>query len=226
MKQALIEFLENVMTEERKEMMLQILHERTRYITVVLEDIYQTQNASAVLRSCDCFGIQDVHVIENRNEFNINPKVVVGTTKWIDIHRYNEKENNTRDSLQSLKKQGYKIVATSPHDNDINLEDYNLDLGKTALVFGTELTGISDIVKEEADYFLKIPMYGFAESLNISVAAAITLHYLTHKMRNSDINWQLPKDEADNLYIDWMKKSIKKSDLLVQEFIERHPLHK
>ncbi|MCU4164798.1 TrmH family RNA methyltransferase [Carboxylicivirga caseinilyticus] len=222
MKQALIEFLGKVMTEDRRETMINIINDRTRYLTVVLEDIFQTQNASAVLRSCDCFGVQDVHIIENRNSFNINPKVVVGTTKWLDIYRYKEQENNTRKALKDLKKQGYRIVATSPHHNDINLEEYDLNLGKTALVFGTELTGISDIVKEEADDFLKIPMHGFAESLNISVAAAISLHHLTYKLRQSNINWQLAPEERDDLYIDWMKKSIKKSDLLIQEFEERY----
>nr|WP_321411040.1 RNA methyltransferase [uncultured Carboxylicivirga sp.] len=222
MKQALIEFLEKVMTEDRRETMINIINDRTRYLTFVLEDIFQTQNASAVLRSCDCFGVQDVHIIENRNSFNINPKVVVGTTKWLDIFRHKEQENNTRKALQDLKKQGYRIVATSPHHNDISLEEYDLTQGKTALVFGTELTGISDIVKEEADDFLKIPMHGFAESLNISVAAAITLHHLTYKLRQSNINWQLAPEERDDLYIDWMKKSIKKSDLLIQEFEERY----
>jgi len=221
MKQALIEFLLDVMTDDRKDLMLNILHQRTRYLTVVLEDIFQTQNASAVLRSCDGFGVQDVHIIENRNSFNINPKVVVGTTKWLNLYRYNEKENNTREAIRHLKKQGYRIVATSPHDNDVTLDDLDLSAGKTALVFGTELTGISDIVKEEADDFLRIPMYGFAESLNISVAAAVTIHHLTHKLRKSDIKWQLPKNESDDLYIDWMKKSIKKSDLLIREFYER-----
>lgn len=221
MKQALIEFLEDVMTNERKEVMLNVLSQRTRYLTVVLENIFQTQNASAVLRTCDCFGIQDVHIIENSNQFNINPQVVVGASKWLNLHKYNEQENNTRAVLQKLKQKGYRIVATTPHDKDINLEDYDLNLGKTALVFGTELTGISNIVEEEADDFLKIPMYGYSESFNISVAAAIIIHHLTHKMRQSNLKWQLNPEEKDTLYIDWMQKSIKKSDLLIKEFHER-----
>jgi len=226
MKQALIKFLEGVMTEDRKELMLEVLSQRTKYITVVLEDIFQTQNASAVLRTCDCFGIHDVHVIENTNKFNINPKVVVGASKWLNVNKYNQLENNTRLALQKLKKQGYRIVATSPHENDIDLEEYDLNLGKTALVFGTELSGISDIVKEEADDFLKIPMYGYSESFNISVAAAISVHHLTHQMRKSNLHWHLTANERDDIYIDWMKKSIKKSDLLVQEFYERHTNNK
>lgn len=223
MKKALIEFLENAMTDERKEVMQNILNQRTKYLTVVLEDIYQTQNASAVLRTCDCFGIQDIHIIENRNEFNINPKVVVGSTKWLNLKRYNEQENNTKSAIKQLKQDGYRIVATSPHENDVNLEDYDLSQGKTALVFGTELTGISKIIEEEADDFIKIPMYGYSESLNISVAAAISIHHLTYHMRQSKLEWQLTNDEADDLYIEWMMKSIKKSKLLVEEFYNRFP---
>ncbi len=222
MKKALIEFLEEVMTEERRDQMREVLSHRMKYLTVVLEDIYQTQNASAVLRTCDCFGVQDVHVIENRNKFDINPKVVIGSTKWLTINKYNENENNSRQAIQELKSKGYKIVATSPHDNDIDLEQYPIEDCKTALVFGTEFTGISDIVKEEADAFIKIPMFGYSESLNISVAAAVSIHHLTHRLRQSDINWELTEEESQNIHFDWLQKSIKKCDLVVKEFYERN----
>lgn len=226
MKKALIEFLENVMTEERKEQMRYVLSQRTKYLTVVLEDIYQTQNASAVLRTCDCFGVQDVHIIENRNQFDINPKVVIGSTKWLTLNKYNQEVNNTRTTLQHLKRNGYKIVATSPHDNDYNLEDLPIIDGKMAIVFGTEHTGISDIVKQEADAFMKIPMVGYSESFNISVAAAISIHHLTLKMRQSNIKWQLSEEESQDIHLDWMQKSIKKCDLLIEEFYERNKEHK
>jgi tRNA (guanosine-2'-O-)-methyltransferase len=186
----------------------------------VLEDIYQSQNASAVLRTCDCFGIQDVHIIENKNEYKINPDVALGASKWLSMNYYNKTENNTLDAINKLKADGYRIVATTPHTNDVNLEDFSLSDGKTALVFGTELTGISDIVYENADEFMKIPMYGFTESFNISVSAAVILHHLTYKLRNSDIDWQLEEDESDELLLNWIRSSIKKSKLLEKRFYE------
>lgn len=211
-------FLERFMTDERRDQMAQVLAHRTKYLTVVLEDIFQPQNASAVLRTCDCFGIQDVHVIENKNEFVVNPEVEMGSSKWISIHRHNQQQNNTREALQKLKKQGYRIVATSPHKDDVNLEGLDLNAGKLALIFGTELTGISDIVREEADEFMKIPMYGFTESFNISVSAAISMHSLKHRLLQSSIKWQLSEDDHQQVYLQWLKRSIKKSDLLIDKF--------
>lgn len=211
-------FLEQFVTDERKQQMKEVLQYRTKYLTVVLEDIFQPQNASAVIRSCDCFGIQDIHVIENKNEYNINPDVVMGSSKWVSLHRYNQQKNNTREALKQLKNKGYRIVATTPHHDDVNLEDLNLDTGKLALVFGTELTGISDIVKEEADEYMKIPMFGFTESFNISVSAAVSLHHLKHKLHQSSINWQLNTDDYNLIYNQWLRRSIKKSDLLVKKY--------
>lgn len=218
----LLTFLEAFTLDERKQQLREVVKQRTRYITVVLENIYQTQNANAVLRSCDCFGIQDVHIIENDNSFNINPQVVRGATKWLHLHRYNEQANNTRSALKQLKKEGYRIVATSPHRNDVNLNDFDITKGKTAFVFGNEKRGISDIVLEEADEFMKIPMYGFSESLNISVSAAIILQHFANQLKTSAINWQLPEDDLKQLHFEWLKKSIKKSELLVGDFNKRN----
>lgn len=218
----LLTFLEAFTLDERKQQLREVVKQRTRYITVVLENIYQTQNANAVLRSCDCFGIQDVHIIENDNSFNINPQVVRGATKWLHLHRYNEQANNTRSALKQLKKEGYRIVATSPHRNDVNLNDFDITKGKTAFVFGNEKRGISDIVLEEADEFMKIPMYGFSESLNISVSAAIILQHFANQLKTSAINWQLPEDDLKQLHFEWLKKSIKKSELLVDDFNKRN----
>lgn len=226
MTKELISFLEQFTTEERKHQLRDIINHRTRYLTVGLENIYQTQNASAVLRSCDCFGIQDVHIIENEHSFNINPQVVVGSTKWLNLKKYNEEGNNTRTALKQLKKDGYRIVATSSHINDVNLQDFDLKRGKAAFIFGTEGPGISDIVKEEADEYMRIPMYGFSESLNISVSAAITLQHISTQLRASNIKWHLSEKEAEEIYLEWLLKSIKKSQLLVEEFYKRNAHNK
>jgi tRNA (guanosine-2'-O-)-methyltransferase len=219
MDHQLINFLSGFLTDERHELFNKILDQRTRYLTVVLEDIFQPQNASAVLRTVDCFGLQDVHVIENRNQFNVDREVAMGASKWLDVKKYAEKENNSLNAVRQLREQGYRIVATTPHEGDTNLEDFDLKNGKAALIFGTELTGITDIIKNEADEFLKIPMYGFTESFNISVSAAIILHHLTLKLRQSeDIPWKLDDDEKAEIKLSWIRRTLKRSELLEKRY--------
>lgn len=219
MTQKLIQHLKNIVTPERFDLFNQVIQNRTRYMTVVLEDIYQPHNASAVLRSCDCFGLQDVHIIENENEYIVNPDVALGSSKWLNLYRYNTEQNNTLRTINSLKKQGYRIIATTPHTNDVNLENFAVEKGKFALMFGSEKPGLSKIAMENADEFLKIPMYGFTESFNISVSAAIILHHLSLKLRNSGIAIYLSDREKDDIILKWLKQSIKKSDIIIKEFL-------
>jgi len=216
----LLEFLNNYVSENKKQLFDSIIQYRTRHITVVLEDIYQPHNASAVLRSCDCFGIQDVHIIENRNTYKVNPDVALGSSKWLTLIKHNTKENNTLEAFNKLREKGYRIVATTPHKNDQTLDELNITT-KTALIFGTELKGLSDVALENADAYVKIPMYGFTESFNISVSAAIILHHLTEKLRNSGISWKLTEDEIIDIKLNWAKTVVKKSELLVKEFFNR-----
>jgi len=218
MKEKFLQYLLDFVSEHRNEIINKVLNYRTKYITVVLEDIFQSHNASAVLRSCDCFGIQDIHIIENKNKYQINPDVALGATKWLNLIKYNKKDNNTLTAIQHLKNQGYRIIATTSNENDVYLENFNIQKGKVALFFGTELTGLSQTVLNNADECLKIPMYGFTESYNISVSAAIILYHLTLHLRNSEINWKLNKEEKTNLKINWLKNTIKKSNLLEKSF--------
>lgn len=215
----LVDHLSGFITSERLSLFDRVIQNRTRYLTVVLEDIFQPHNASAVLRTCDCFGIQDVHIIENRNVYEINPDVALGASKWINLIRHNELENNTLGTIEQLRRQGYRIVATTPHKNDCLLDDLPLDK-KTALVFGTELNGLSDIALADADAFVKIPMYGFTESFNISVSASIILFHLTEKLKKSDISWSLTQDEKTSIKLEWLRTSIKRSELIEQEFLK------
>jgi len=217
----LIKHLSNHVTEQRLAQFNKVLAQRTRYITVALEDIYQSQNASAVLRTMDCFGVQDVHVIENYNQYQINPDVTLGSSKWLTINRYNQVEQNTERAINQLKEKNYRIVATTPHTNQTELEDFDINKGKVALVFGAEKRGISDVVMNNADEFLKIPMYGFTESYNISVSAAISLYHISTQLKKSGISWQLTEEEKDELLLEWLKKSIKKSDLIVKDFLSK-----
>ena len=214
----LIAHLSNFVTNERWNRFQEVLSERTNYLTVVLENIYQPLNASAVLRSADCFGIQDVHVIENYNEFTPDREVAMGASRWLNIQHYNEEDNNTLQCIQKLKKEGYRIVATTPHKNNCNLQDYDLTKGKTALLFGTETEGLTDVALKEADEYLKIPMYGFTESFNLSVAVAVCLQHLSHQLRKENLDWQLNETAKNKTLLNWLRCSINRSEIVEKDF--------
>ena len=199
-----LNFLENIITENRKENFLKVLKNRTKHFTIAVEDVFQMHNASAVMRSCEVFGIQELHVIEERYGKRIDKEIAMGAQKWVDISTYDSVTN----CIDTLKNKGYQIIATTPHENDCLLEDF--DISKpSALFFGTERDGLSEEILNRADGFLKIPMVGFTESLNISVSAAIIIQNLTNRLRNSEINWQLTEEEILEKRLDWAKKSIK-----------------
>lgn len=217
---ALITYLRQFATEERWQRINNVIEKRTRYLAVVLEDIYQPHNASAVLRSCDCFGIQDVHIIENKNEFDPNKGVTIGADKWISLESHNQpNQNNTEQCFGQLKQKGYKIIATTPHENDVTIDEVSLDQ-KTALVFGAELTGLSDYALEQADGYARIPMVGFSESFNISVSAALCLYELSTRLRKNRDDWQLTNTEKQELQLDWLKKTVRAPEKLIQRYIE------
>ncbi|MGE5394003.1 MAG: TrmH family RNA methyltransferase [Candidatus Saccharibacteria bacterium] len=221
MEQALIQYLSQFVMPERLSLFYKNLSFRTNYLTVVLEDMYQSHNASAAVRTADCFGIQDVHVIENKNLFNVNPDVVRGASNWVTVNRYNGSAMNTPEALRKLRQEGYRIVVATPHEHDVDLERFDLTKGKAAIVFGCERPGLTDFAKQEADEFMKIPMVGFTESLNVSVSVAITLHHLTHQLRNnSTINWGLTEEEKQKVLLNWLRISIKRVDLLEEKFEE------
>lgn len=216
-KKALTQYLEGFVSERRLGRLKEVLEERTNHITLVLEDVYQTHNFSAVLRSADIFGIQTTNFIENRNKYKISEDVSMGSTQWLTLNRFQHHSNNTVACLTDLKEKGYKIVATSLHKNSVTLKD--LDISKqTAVVFGTELTGISKDVEDMADEFVKLPMYGFTESFNISVCAALVMYELRQKLQKEVPNYGLSSVEKDEIYIDWLKASIRKHDLIIKEF--------
>ncbi len=216
---ALTHHLLNLVTDRRKELFLSNLEKRTKYITVVLENIYQPLNASAVLRSCDCFGIQDVHVIENYNEFSPDTEVGMGASNWLSINRYNKKKNNTLECIALLKKQGYRIVAACPDSTKKPIEKFDLSEGKTALFFGAEVDGLSNTVLESADECITIPMYGFTESFNLSVSAAICLYQMRMKLEQKTIDWKLNEEEKDHILLNWLRYSIDRSEIVEKDFI-------
>ena len=209
----LFEYLQSYLTVRRKELFKEVLGKRTRHFTVVTEDVYQLHNTSAVMRSCDVFGIQDLHVIEERFGKRVDKEIAMGAQKWVDIYRH----QNAIDCLQSLRKKGYQIIATTPHDNSTLLHEFDVTQ-KSAFFFGTEKLGVSEEVMQQADGFLKIPMYGFTESLNISVSAAIILQEVVTRMRIEAVPWQLSESEKQEIEFQWTQKSIKSVDKIKERF--------
>ncbi len=209
----LLEYLESFLTERRRELNKNILEKRTNHFTVAIEDVYQLHNTSAVIRSCDVFGIQNVHVIEEVNVKRIDREIAMGAQKWVDVNRY----PTTKECLKTLKDKGYQIVATTPHDDSKVLSEF--DVSKpSAFFFGREQQGLSDIVLEAADCKLHIPMVGFTESLNISVSAAIILQHVSSELRKTDLDWSLPEDEKLQKRMEWAKKVIKSHEQIIARY--------
>ncbi|OMP32770.1 MULTISPECIES: RNA methyltransferase [Mangrovimonas] len=211
----LLEYLETYLTDSRKQRFEEVLAQRTKHFTVATEDVFQLHNTSAVIRSCDVFGIQEVHIVEERNSRRIDREIAMGAQKWVDINRY----HSVKSCVADLKKKGYQIVATTPHTNDCELHEFDFTK-KSCFFFGRETEGLSEDVLKEADCYLKIPMVGFTESLNISVSAAIILQHVTSKMRLSDLDWRLTEAEIFEKRMDWVKKSIKNYDKIVAHYHE------
>jgi tRNA (guanosine-2'-O-)-methyltransferase len=213
-----LEYLENYLTPRRKMLFDQVLNQRTNFINLATQDVYQLHNTSAVIRSCDVFGIQNIHVVEERFPKRIDKEIAMGAQKWVDVNRYSHIDN----CIKSLREKDFEIVATSPHGEAVELPDFELHK-PAAIFFGTEKEGLSKEVLENADRTLKIPMVGFTESLNISVSAAIILQTLTSKLRKSDLPWQLSEEEKLELKLKWAKKSIKDSAKLLERKFGLNP---
>jgi tRNA (guanosine-2'-O-)-methyltransferase len=213
--QAAINLLREYATPEKLQKMEAVLANRTRQVTVVMEDIFQSHNANAVIRSVECFGVQDIHLIEQQFTFRVSAGVAMGSTKWVDIHKH----ASTADAFAVLKAQGYKIVATTLHSQAKPLEELNLD-HKLALVFGTENVGLSSYAHEHADAFVTIPMVGFTQSFNVSVSVALCLYHITRQLRSSSIAWQLTPQEKQELLLSWLRRTVRASKQLEERFLK------
>ena len=212
--QKLLDYLETYLTPRRRGLFDKVLAERTNHFTVATEDVYQLHNTSAVIRSCDVFGVQNVHITEEKNVKSIDREIAMGAQKWVNINRYHK----ASDSVKALKEKGYKIIATTPHSDACLLDDFDITQ-PAALFFGTETQGLSEELMNEADGFLKIPMVGFTESLNISVSAAIILQHITSRLKQSSIDWKLSAEEIYDIRMQWTTNTIKSSDQIIERYL-------
>jgi len=201
---AYLDYLEGFLTDNRKERFKNVLENRTNHFTIAMEDIFQLHNTSAVMRSCEVFGIQELNVVEEKYGKQIDKEIAMGAQKWVDVNRF----ESISDCIKTIKNKGYRIIATTPHENDCLLDDFDITQ-KTALFFGTERDGLSKEVLDQADGFLKIPMVGFTESLNISVSAAIIIQNIMERLRKSNVDWKLSEEEILEKRLSWARHSIK-----------------
>lgn len=199
-----LEYLEGFLTDNRKERFKTVLAKRTNHFTIAVEDVFQFHNTSAVMRSCEVFGIQEINIVEQRFGKNIDKEIAMGAQKWVDVNKF----ENISNCIQTLKDKSYQVIATTPHNDSCLLHEFDITK-KSALFFGTEKEGLSEEVMGQADGFLKIPMVGFTESLNISVSAAIIIQNITTRLRQSNVIWQLTEEELLEKRLLWAKNSIK-----------------
>lgn len=207
-----IEYLSGFVLPERLERLESRLEDRTRYAVMCLEDIFYPHNASAVIRSAEAFGLQEMHAVESLTKFKPSSHIVRGTDQWIELGHWQSSE----ELVMSLKGRGYRIVITSPREGGYTPETFPVEQGPFALFMGTEKTGISSWLTDQADDAIYIPMCGFAESLNISVSAAIILQRLTERIRqNPTIEWQLGHHEKQTILLEWLMRSVRDSQRIL-----------
>lgn len=206
-----IDYLREFMREERYETLCQTLAMRTKYMTLMAENTFHPHNASALVRHCEAFGVQTMHTVESYYKFDLSENIMRGTHKWVDIRSH----NTTAEALATLREEGYRIVATTPHRESCTPESFDVTKGKFVLVFGTEHTGISDEVIAQADEFLKIPMCGMVESLNVSASAAILVYMLSERMRHEVEDWHLTDEEYHEILYRWSRESVRDDDFVM-----------
>lgn len=216
---ALLAFLQEHMTEKRRIRFEEVLNYRTRHFTLAVEDVYQERNASAIVRTADCFGIQDVHIIENHNPYQLSTGIAKGSEKWVNVYIHDRKQNNSLECIRHLREKGYRVMATTPHTRDLVVQDYDISQ-KTAIFLGGEKEGLSPTVMDHADGFLRIPLFGFTESFNISVAGALILQDLTRRLHHSGIDWKLTEEEKHELRLDWTIRTVASARELIKKYLE------
>ena len=206
-------YMESFLTDERREVLRRTLSSRTRYMTILTENTFHPQNASALVRHCEAFGVQELHTVETRCKFSPNVNIVRGTDKWVDITRH----DSTADAIAALKGAGYRLVATTPHRESCTPETFDVERGPFCLVFGTEHAGVTDEIIEAADEYLRIPMCGMVESLNVSASAAILIYMLSQRMRLSpSIDWHLKEEDEREMLFRWVMSSVRDAERILE----------
>ncbi|WP_437193162.1 TrmH family RNA methyltransferase [Planctomicrobium sp. SH527] len=213
---ALARYLQSFITEQRSQRFAEVLKWRTDWVRIGLVDLYQQHNASAVLRTCDAMGVQHVHIVETYNEFETNPDVALGSQQWLSLHQHNG-PNALQECISGLKAEGIRVAAAVLHKDSKPIQELPIDRPVTVL-FGNEKEGLPDAAIEAADDLVHLPMYGFVESYNVSVAAALTMQLLTDRLHASLHHWQLSEYESTALLLEWSRLSIRHIESVERQF--------
>jgi tRNA (guanosine-2'-O-)-methyltransferase len=221
-KEEILSYFQQFLSDNKINLFEEKVLDRTKHVTLVLEDLFHPHNASAILRNCDCQGIQDVHIIENNHQFVNEKDISLGSSKWLSIHKYNDLNTTSPSCIDQLKEKGYTIAVLNPHHEDILIHDYPLDK-KTAFVLGAEKFGLTKHSLENADIHIKVPIYGFTESYNVSVTAALTMYDVVQRLRKSSIHWELSEKEQWATKLEWTLRSIQSSSDIIQHFLKENP---
>lgn len=221
-QQVILDYFQQFMSGHKIDLFEQKVLDRTRHFTLVLEDLFHPHNASAILRTCDCMGIQDVHMIENNHQFKNEKDISLGSRKWLNIQRYNDSDLSSPSCINQLKEKGYTIAVLSPHHNDVTIDQYPVE-NKTAFILGAEKHGLTEYSLNNADYHVKVPMHGFTESYNVSITAALSMYEMTQRMRSSSLDWHLSSEEQWRVKLSWTLRTIRSSRDIVKKYVKENP---
>lgn len=190
-------------TEHRRDLLVKVVQNRTRHFCMVLEDLFDPHNISAVIRTAEVFGLEDVHVIEEVNPYKVNKSILKGSIKWMNIYLHKKR----MACMEHLRKKGYRIAVASTNTNNSVLD---LDLSQpTAFYLGSEFTGNHPDTLAAADCEFKLPQYGITESMNVSVAGGVLMCYLDHFMQQKGRqNFTLSPKERDELLLEWLERHL------------------
>ena len=188
--------LDSLFTPERAARMKQVVQNRTRFHTFVLDDVHKSHNISAIFRSLDGFGFQDVYLIHKQTAMAKHSSVSKGSEKWLSLHHYQDHES----CLSSLSSKKYRIVTTSADGLPLTEVDWTIP---SAIVMGAELRGVHSTIKQASELSIKIPMHGFVESFNVSVAVACIAFYLRRELESSNIDWRFSQKQQDSTLLTW-----------------------
>lgn len=202
-------------TPERQLRFDEVLAHRTFEVATVCEGIYDRGNISAVVRSAEAFGFAPFHIIERDEKFKNSQRVTRGADKWIEEKKWKSSEA----AIAHLKSEKRKLIVTSL---DANIAIDDIDFSQpVALVMGNEKEGVSELMKASADYRIKIPMYGFVQSFNISVAAAISLYHISQKRKQIGKTSELTEVQKNILRAHYVLRTLDSGAQQLQEVLNR-----
>lgn len=197
-------FFEQFITDDRKRKINGVLSYRINRIVLVLENIYDPHNVSAVIRTCDGLGFLDLYIVDPNKKIKYSSPITTGAEKWLNIFTYNE----IGKCYEDLRKKGYQIYASVLDKKAENLTDIDINKGKTAFVLGNEHSGLTEEAINGADGLFYIPMYGFVQSFNISVTAAMVLYWSREKLNMAGISGDLSDKEIEKYKIKWLSRDL------------------